>query len=122
MYYLRGNVPEHPIINDYDEYPLFLSILRKDPPVAPLQVSLEVNKLSGGKLKHLLAGSPSGEWSQETERILEVDVRRMIDENRAVHPLLTSDAKPKHFWKDFLEKKKKALLEEPKETAVTPVE
>jgi len=62
--------------------------IRKDPPALPLETAEELNRLSDGKLKHLLAGSPSGEWTQETERILQVDAKKLLDNGHAVHPFL----------------------------------
>lgn len=91
LYYLYGELPERQVLDDDDDMPLLVNKIRKDPPALPLETTEELNRLSEGKLKHLLAGSPSGDWTQETERILQVDAKRLLDNGNAVHPFLMPD-------------------------------
>ncbi|KRZ16986.1 Protein disulfide-isomerase [Trichinella pseudospiralis] len=124
LYYLAGNIPEQASLAD-DEMPIFVSQIRKDVPCLPDEVIEEVNGLSDGKLKHLLAGSPSGEWSQETERVLQVEARRAADENRFLHSFL-KPARSGPTWKErvqqlavkmeILDKKDLLPLEQPKKS------
>uniref|UniRef100_A0A5S6QI88 Uncharacterized protein n=1 Tax=Trichuris muris TaxID=70415 RepID=A0A5S6QI88_TRIMR len=102
LYYVSGNLPEQPSLAD-DELPIFVSTIRKDPPALPLDITEQINRLSDGKLKHLLAGSPSGEWTQETERVLQVDARRLQDEGKAIHPFLEPNKPEDTSWKARLE-------------------
>lgn len=72
-YYLKGMRHEKPITDQF-KLPLYLSRIRMDPPeIDPVEAE-EINRLTDGKLKHLLVGSPSGEWTIETERILSFEV------------------------------------------------
>ncbi|KRZ92900.1 Protein disulfide-isomerase, partial [Trichinella sp. T8] len=124
LYYLAGNIPEQASLAD-DEMPIFVSQIRKDVPCLPDDVIEEVNRLSDGKLKHLLAGSPSGEWSQETERVLQVEARRAADENRFLHSFLMPARPGGPTWKERVQQlavkmeildKEDVLLEQPKKS------
>ncbi|KHJ46900.1 zinc finger, C2H2 type [Trichuris suis] len=102
LYYVSGNVPVQPSLAD-DKLPIFVSTIRKDPPALPLETTEEINRMSDGRLKHLLAGSPSGEWTQETERVLQVDARRLCDEGKMVHPFMQPCKPEDTSWKARLE-------------------
>jgi len=121
LYYLYGDYTERQVLDDDDDMPILVNKIRKDPPALPLETVEELNLLSEGKLKHLLAGSPSGEWSQETERVLEVEAKRLLDNGHVVHPFLMPEDKTKIRkqlaklkaleTKKYLEAKQKLLLD-----------
>lgn len=97
LFYLYGDLSERRVLDDSDDMPLLVNKiqLRKDPPALPLETTEELNRLSGGKLKHLLAGSPSGDWTQETERVLEIEAKRLLDNGNVIHPFLMPENKSK---------------------------
>ncbi|EFP10441.1 hypothetical protein CRE_22919 [Caenorhabditis remanei] len=59
-------------VTDDNDNPIMTSTVRREIPKMSDQEFEEINALSGGKLRHLLVGSPSGyEWNETTEKILE---------------------------------------------------
>jgi hypothetical protein len=69
-FYVHGKVNERATVCD-DDKPLMTSTIRRDVP-AMNEVEFErIDRLSGGKLRHLLVGSPSGySWTDQVETIL----------------------------------------------------
>lgn len=114
-YYLKGHVPERHVV-DEENFPLLLGKIRKDAPVVPYEVAEEINRLSDGKLKHLLSGSPSGAWTQETERVLKWEVILKLKRGEFVDPFLYPDSmkdKALEILKQKEEIKEKALKASP---------
>ncbi len=58
-----------PVVDEENDYPLIMSKIKLDPPEMPLEELEEIDRLSKGKLRHLLSGSPSGfAWDEESEK------------------------------------------------------
>uniref|UniRef100_A0A915ITX4 Uncharacterized protein n=1 Tax=Romanomermis culicivorax TaxID=13658 RepID=A0A915ITX4_ROMCU len=70
MYLLGSKTRMERGVLDEDDLPLLRNKIRPDPPVLPARTALELDRLSGHKLRQLLVGSPS---SDEKERIAEID-------------------------------------------------
>ncbi|VDM92322.1 unnamed protein product, partial [Litomosoides sigmodontis] len=70
LFYVAGRVNERPAVAD-DDKPLMTSTIRRELPEMETAEFERLDELSGGKLRHLLVGSPSGySWTQEVETIL----------------------------------------------------
>lgn len=70
MFYVGGCVNERAAV-DEDDKPLVLSTIRREIPQMDDLEFERLDKLSGGKLRHLLVGSPGGySWTQDVETIL----------------------------------------------------
>uniref|UniRef100_A0A1I8E8V6 ATP synthase subunit s, mitochondrial n=1 Tax=Wuchereria bancrofti TaxID=6293 RepID=A0A1I8E8V6_WUCBA len=70
LFYVAGRVNERPAVTD-DDKPLMTSTIRRELPEMEIAEFERLDELSGGKLRHLLVGSPSGySWTQEVETIL----------------------------------------------------
>uniref|UniRef100_A0A0R3S3T1 ATP synthase subunit s-like protein n=1 Tax=Elaeophora elaphi TaxID=1147741 RepID=A0A0R3S3T1_9BILA len=65
LFYIAGRVNERPAVTD-DDKPLMTSTIRRELPEMQIAEFERLDELSGGKLRHLLVGSPSGySWTQE---------------------------------------------------------
>ncbi|CAB3403453.1 unnamed protein product [Caenorhabditis bovis] len=75
LFLVMGNVNERPVTDDLDN-PIMTSTVRREiPKISDVEFE-RIDALSGGKLRHLLVGSPSGyEWTETTERILEHEAK-----------------------------------------------
>uniref|UniRef100_A0A8R1DJJ6 Uncharacterized protein n=1 Tax=Caenorhabditis japonica TaxID=281687 RepID=A0A8R1DJJ6_CAEJA len=63
------------VTDDHDN-PIMTSTVRREIPKMSDEEFEKINALSGGKLRHLLVGSPSGyEWNETTEKILEHEAK-----------------------------------------------
>lgn len=70
LFYVSGRVNERATVCDEDK-PLVTSLIRREIPEMDGVEFERLDKLSGGKLRHLLVGSPSGySWSDQVETIL----------------------------------------------------
>uniref|UniRef100_A0A8R1Y176 ATP synthase subunit s, mitochondrial n=1 Tax=Onchocerca volvulus TaxID=6282 RepID=A0A8R1Y176_ONCVO len=70
LFYVAGRVNERPAVSDEDK-PLMTSTIRRELPEMEIAEFERLDELSGGKLRHLLVGSPSGySWTQEVETVL----------------------------------------------------
>ncbi|VDN04337.1 unnamed protein product [Thelazia callipaeda] len=70
LFYVAGRVNERPVVSD-DDKPIMTSTIRRELPEMELVEFERLDEYSGGKLRHLLVGSPSGySWTQEVETIL----------------------------------------------------
>ncbi|KAM3723037.1 Distal membrane-arm assembly complex protein [Dirofilaria immitis] len=70
LFYVAGRINERPAVTD-DDKPLMTSTIRRELPEIEIAEFERLDELSGGKLRHLLVGSPSGySWTQEVETIL----------------------------------------------------
>uniref|UniRef100_A0A915PR94 ATP synthase subunit s-like protein n=1 Tax=Setaria digitata TaxID=48799 RepID=A0A915PR94_9BILA len=70
LFYVAGRVNERPAVTD-DDKPLMTSTIRRELPEIDIAEFERLDRFSGGKLRHLLVGSPSGySWTQEVETIL----------------------------------------------------
>ncbi|KAK6051229.1 hypothetical protein COOONC_11266 [Cooperia oncophora] len=65
LFYIGGNVNERPAVCDNDK-PIMTSTIRREIPKMSDEEFERIDRLSGGKLRHLLVGSPSGyEWNSQ---------------------------------------------------------
>ncbi|RCN25418.1 hypothetical protein ANCCAN_25211 [Ancylostoma caninum] len=65
LFYVGGNVNERPAVCDNDK-PIMTSTIRREIPAMSDEEFDKIDRLSGGKLRHLLVGSPSGyEWNSQ---------------------------------------------------------
>uniref|UniRef100_A0A0N5A9C0 ATP synthase subunit s-like protein n=1 Tax=Syphacia muris TaxID=451379 RepID=A0A0N5A9C0_9BILA len=70
LFYIAGRVNERPAVCD-DDKPLMTSLVRREIPAMDDLEFERLDRLSGGKLRHLLVGSPSGySWNEQVETIL----------------------------------------------------
>uniref|UniRef100_A0A914CAB4 ATP synthase subunit s-like protein n=1 Tax=Acrobeloides nanus TaxID=290746 RepID=A0A914CAB4_9BILA len=70
LFYVAGCVNERPAVNEEDQ-PIMQSTIRREIPKMDDVEFERLDRLSGGKLRHLLVGSPGGySWSNEVEVIL----------------------------------------------------
>lgn len=93
LFYLGGKVDERPIVDDADK-PLMQSLIRRDVPAISDAELEELDKLSGGKLRHLLIGSPSGlSWTDEVERTLSFEAKWKAKKQLEVHPFMLPPSK-----------------------------
>ncbi|KAI6228668.1 ATP synthase subunit s, mitochondrial [Aphelenchoides fujianensis] len=70
LFYVSGKVNERPTVNDED-LPIMTSTIRRDLPEMDEAEFERLDRLSRGRLRHLLVGSPSGYmWSDQVETIL----------------------------------------------------
>uniref|UniRef100_A0A0M3IIE3 ATP synthase subunit s-like protein n=1 Tax=Ascaris lumbricoides TaxID=6252 RepID=A0A0M3IIE3_ASCLU len=68
LFYIAGKVNERPAVCDEDK-PLMTSTIRREIPEMDDMEFERLDKLSGGKLRHLLVGSPSGySWSEQVAK------------------------------------------------------
>ncbi|VDM65903.1 unnamed protein product [Strongylus vulgaris] len=72
LFYIGGNVNERPVVDDNDK-PIVTSTIRREIPAMSDREFDEIDQLSGGKLRHLLVGSPSGyEWNSQVRSYTEL--------------------------------------------------
>ncbi|KAE9556106.1 hypothetical protein FO519_000740 [Halicephalobus sp. NKZ332] len=86
LFYLHGSLNERPMVDDNDK-PLVTSTIRRETPAMDDVEFERLDKLSDGKLRHLLVGSPSGySWTDQTETILSFEYQRKLRENIPTDP------------------------------------
>lgn len=70
LFYVKGKINEKANVNDEDQ-PLITSTIRRDLPEMDEIEFERLDRLSNGRLRHQLIGSPSGyRWSDQVEIIL----------------------------------------------------
>ncbi|KAI6228412.1 ATP synthase subunit s, mitochondrial [Aphelenchoides besseyi] len=70
LYYVSGKINERATVNEEDQ-PIMTSTIRRDLPEMDEIEFERLDRLSKGRLRHLLVGSPSGYmWSDQVETIL----------------------------------------------------
>ncbi|VDN51020.1 unnamed protein product [Dracunculus medinensis] len=70
LFYVAGRVNERAVVCDEDK-PIMTSTIRREVPEMSDAEFNRLDALSGGKLRHLLVGSPSGySWTEQVEIIL----------------------------------------------------
>lgn len=70
LFYIAGKVNERATVCD-DDKPIVTSLIRREVPAMDDVEFERLDRLSGGKLRHLLVGSPSGySWNEQVETIL----------------------------------------------------
>ncbi|CAD8126359.1 ATP synthase subunit s-like protein [Caenorhabditis elegans] len=85
------------VTDDHDN-PIMTSTVRREIPKMDDAEFEEINALSGGKLRHLLVGSPSGyEWTETTERILEHEAELNLTDNVITDPKMLPRGKRPEF-------------------------
>uniref|UniRef100_A0AC34Q643 Mitochondrial ATP synthase regulatory component factor B n=1 Tax=Panagrolaimus sp. JU765 TaxID=591449 RepID=A0AC34Q643_9BILA len=93
LFYLHGCVNERPTVDDND-LPIVESTIRREIPAMSDVEFEKLDKLSGGKLRHLLLGSPSGySWTEQTEKILSFEYRKKLKEKIPVDPKMLPASK-----------------------------
>lgn len=111
FYFLKGNLTnfERPIFDELG-LPLYMSRIRRDLPDLPPEEVEKLNRLVDGKLKHLLVGSPSGEWTVETERLLSFEAYRKWKIGEQIEPILLPESMKDPASKEtFVQKIRKFL-------------
>ncbi|CAI5444079.1 unnamed protein product [Caenorhabditis angaria] len=100
-------------VTDDNDNPIMTSTVRREIPKIDDAEFEKINALSGGKLRHLLVGSPSGyEWNETTEKILEHEALLNSRDNIKTDPkMLPASKRPKFQLSEPPEKSK---LEEAK--------
>lgn len=70
LFYVKGNVNERATVDDEDT-PIVQSLIKRELPAMDDAEFERLDKMSKGKLRHFLVGSPSGlSWTQDVETIL----------------------------------------------------
>ncbi|KAL6727338.1 hypothetical protein Aduo_009226 [Ancylostoma duodenale] len=107
LFYVGGNVNERPAVCDNDK-PIMTSTIRREIPAMSDEEFDKIDRLSGGKLRHLLVGSPSGyEWNSQVETILQFEAEYNEKRGIPVDPKML----PKERREKFSEEEKPSLLE-----------
>ena len=80
LFYIKGCVNDRATVND-DDKPIITSTIRREIPAMDDEEFDKLDKLSGGELRHLLVGSPSGyQWSDQVETILSFEYQKKLRE------------------------------------------
>lgn len=104
---------ERATVDDNDK-PLVTSTIRREIPAMDDAEFERLDKLSGGKLRHLLLGSPSGySWTEQTETILSFEYQRKLREKIPVDPKMLPASKRPPLLEE--RESRSEELEEPKE-------
>ncbi|KJH43021.1 hypothetical protein DICVIV_10991 [Dictyocaulus viviparus] len=107
LFYVGGCVNERPAVCDND-MPIMTSTIRREIPKMTDEEFEEIDSLSGGKLRHLLVGSPSGyEWNSQVETILQFEAKYNEKRGIFVDPKML----PKNKREKLPQKKQFSLLE-----------
>ncbi|KAK0417347.1 hypothetical protein QR680_012955 [Steinernema hermaphroditum] len=86
LFYVAGTVNERVSVCDED-LPLMTSTVRREIPAMDDLEFERLDRLSGGKLRHLLVGSPSGySWNDQVEKILSFETQYKLKEGYEVNP------------------------------------
>uniref|UniRef100_A0AC35TI37 ATP synthase subunit s, mitochondrial n=1 Tax=Rhabditophanes sp. KR3021 TaxID=114890 RepID=A0AC35TI37_9BILA len=84
LFYLQGCVNEVPTVDDND-LPIITNTIRREIPKMSDEEFEELDLLSGGKLRHLLVGSPSGYgWHETVETILSFEHQFKLNKGQIV--------------------------------------
>jgi hypothetical protein len=98
LYYVSGKISEKAAVNDEDK-PLVTSTIRRDLPNMDEIEFEQLDRLSNGKLRHQLIGSPSGYmWSDQVDVILAHEAK--LNEKRKIPTdpkMLPSKARMERF-------------------------
>jgi len=120
LYYVSGKISEKAVVNDEDQ-PLITSTIRQDLPVMDDIEFERLDRLTEGKLRHQLVGSPSGYiWSDQVNTILaheaKLNKKRQIPTDSKMLPLEARLERFKELGIDIdrvlLEKSKHIQLEQ----------
>lgn len=117
LFYIGGNVNERPAVCDNDK-PIMTSTIRREIPKLSDEEFEKIDRLSGGKLRHLLVGSPSGyEWNSQVETILQFEADYNEKRGIPVDPkMLPKEKRPKLLEEEskpsLLEKERLKFLSE----------
>uniref|UniRef100_A0A7E4VU30 ATP synthase subunit s-like protein n=1 Tax=Panagrellus redivivus TaxID=6233 RepID=A0A7E4VU30_PANRE len=107
LFYIHGSINERAAVDDNDK-PLVTTTIRREIPAMDDAEFDRLDKLSGGKLRHLLVGSPSGySWTEQTETILSHEYKKALREKTPVNPKMLPASK-----RPTLEQSDHDLLEE----------
>ncbi|TKR78201.1 hypothetical protein L596_019049 [Steinernema carpocapsae] len=86
LFYVAGSVNERVTVCDEDK-PLVTSTVRREVPTMEDAEFERLDRLSGGKLRHLLVGSPSGySWSDQVEKIISFEAQYKLKEGYKLDP------------------------------------
>uniref|UniRef100_A0A915BYR8 ATP synthase subunit s-like protein n=1 Tax=Parascaris univalens TaxID=6257 RepID=A0A915BYR8_PARUN len=116
LFYIAGKVNERPAVCDEDK-PLMTSTIRREIPEMSDVEFERLDKLSGGKLRHLLVGSPSGySWTEQVETILSFEEKWKSKQGIPIETkMLPKSKRPPELLQVEEEYKKERLLEEDEE-------
>ncbi|KHN78647.1 ATP synthase subunit s-like protein [Toxocara canis] len=93
LFYIAGRVNERPTVCDEDK-PIMTSTVRREIPEMDDVEFERLDKLSGGKLRHLLVGSPSGySWTEQVETILSFEEKWKSKQGIPVDPKMLPKSK-----------------------------
>ncbi|KAJ1349213.1 hypothetical protein KIN20_004684 [Parelaphostrongylus tenuis] len=107
LFYVGGSVNERPAVCDNDK-PIMTSTIRREIPKMSDEEFEKLDLLSGGKLRHLLVGSPSGyEWNAEVETILQFEAEYNEKRGIPVDPKML----PRSRRKMLPQEEKQSLLD-----------
>uniref|UniRef100_A0A0N5BA07 ATP synthase subunit s-like protein n=1 Tax=Strongyloides papillosus TaxID=174720 RepID=A0A0N5BA07_STREA len=110
LYYIKGCVNERPAVDDND-LPIITNTIRVDVPKMSDVEFEELDRLSEGKLRHLLVGSPSAySWSDAVESILSFEEKYKLKRGEIVDSKLLPSSKRQDVIKE-VEKLEAAKLE-----------
>ncbi|CEF68537.1 ATP synthase subunit s-like protein [Strongyloides ratti] len=88
LYYVKGCINERPTVDDND-LPIVTSTIKMDVPKMSDIEFEELDRLTQGKLRHLLVGSPSAySWTEATEQILSFEEKYKLKRGEIVDPKL----------------------------------
>ncbi|CAJ0582606.1 unnamed protein product, partial [Mesorhabditis spiculigera] len=113
LFYISGAVNERSAVDDEDR-PIMTSTIRREIPEMDDMEFEKLDRLSGGKLRHFLVGSPSGySWTEQTEKILQHEMKLLDKKGVPVHPkMLPAEKRDKSTpllddeWQSILEQEK----------------
>lgn len=112
LFYLHGCVNERPTVDDND-LPIVESTIRREIPAISDAEFEKLDKLSGGKLRHLLVGSPSGySWTDQTETILSFEYQKKLKEKIPIDSKMIPASKRPSLLEDSTDTNR---LDEPEE-------
>ncbi|UMM21379.1 hypothetical protein L5515_003085 [Caenorhabditis briggsae] len=98
LFLVMSTSSEERAVTDDNDNPIMTSTVRREiPKMSDLEFE-KINALSGGKLRHLLVGSPSGyEWNETTEKILEHEASLNLADDVITDPKMLPHGKRPEF-------------------------
>ncbi|CAL2035348.1 unnamed protein product [Caenorhabditis brenneri] len=98
LFMVMSNSEDEKAVTDDNDNPIMTSTVRREIPKMSDAEFEEINALSGGKLRHLLVGSPSGyEWNETTEKILEHEASLNLKDDVITDPKMLPRGKRPEF-------------------------
>ncbi|CAI4228962.1 unnamed protein product [Auanema sp. JU1783] len=115
LFYIGGEINERPAVCDMDK-PIMTGTIRREVPEMSDEDFDKLDALSGGKLRHLLIGSPSGyEWNEQVETVLQFESKWNKKENIPVNSKMLPESERPRFKPEtkhsHLDEEKKLFLQ-----------